>query len=55
MERGLTLAKKKTIKDAWNLSQRGFEMGFITKFEKKIKKGQKRLQKTFSMENHFGK
>ena len=31
------------------------KMNFTTVFGKKIKKGQKRLQKVFSMKNHFGK
>ena len=40
IKEGLTLATKKTIKDAWNLRQIGFEIRFYNQIwkEKKAKK-----------------
>ena len=37
------------------LAKEGLKMDFTTKFAKKTQKDKNRLQKTFSMENLFGK
>ena len=56
MKEGLTLGHKI---GHWKmleiLAKEGLKMDFTTKFAKKTQKDKNRLQKTFSMENLFGK